>query len=245
MKRVLLAATLALSILSSTAPNLSTAQTQGQLAEGRFSFTTADGVTRFVEFSSVGNGEGGASGGMTFNDTSRIPDEDNDGDPPPRPAPGPTEFYIKAAFETMTVLDNREFKGGVVAVMGGVVRESSHKSYVGRWVQLMVEDNADRRLPDRLSWSLCRVEPGGWVPSDYDREFYDKETDRGASMSWWATDYDFEQQKLEDVGIPSRSVIPGQSKGCPLYPLRAYQPVKGENEYANPEKWEGDIVVRL
>ncbi|HEY9283377.1 MAG TPA: hypothetical protein VIP46_07980 [Pyrinomonadaceae bacterium] len=235
MKRVLSAAILALSILSYSAPTLSTAQTQGQLAEGRFSFSTADGVTRFVEFSAAGNGEGGASGGMTFNDTSRIPDDDNDGDPPPRPAPGPTEFYIKAAFDTMTVVDNRELKGGVVAVMGGVVRESSHKSYVGRWVQLVVEDNADSRLPDRLSWGLCRVEPGGWVPSDYDREFTDKEIDKGASMSWWATD----AERKDDVGIPSRSVIPGQSKGCNLFPARAY-----DFDYINAAKWEGDIVVR-
>lgn len=235
MKRVLIAAMLTLSLLSLSPLRPSEAQTKGGVAEGRFWFTTNDGVTRYVEFNAVGNGDGGGSGGMIFNDTSKIPDDGNDGDPPPRPPASPSEFYIKADFDTMTVVDNREFKGGVVAVMGGVVRESSHKSYVGRWVQLVVEDNADRRLPDRLSWSLCRVEPGGWVPSDYDREFYDKEVDRGASMSWWATD----AERKDDVGIPSRSVIPGQSKGCAVNPVAAY-----DFDYINAAKWEGDIVVR-
>ena len=225
MKRVLSAAILALSILSYSAPILSTAQTQGQLAEGRFSFTTGDGVTRYVEFSAVGNGEGGASGGMTLNDTSRIPDDDNDGDPPPRPEPGPSEFFIKAAFETMTVEKNR-------AVMVGLVRESSHKSYVGRWVQLVVEDNVENpRLSDRLSWSLCRQAQGGWVPSDHDQP-----GDKGAYLSWWATD----AERKDDVGIPSRPA----ADQPPLNPCRPYTLAAYDFDYLNAFKWEGDIVVR-
>ena len=221
MKRVFFVTMLALSLLLFSTSRQSGAQTQ-QTAEGRFSFTTEDGVTRYVEFSAAGNGEGKGTGGMTFNDTSRIPDDDGDGDPPPRPPESPTEFYVKAEFDGLTVEKNR-------AIMSGVVRESSHKSYVGRWVQLVVEDNAENReLSDRLSWTFCRPEPGGWVPSDYDQP-----GDRGAYLSWWATDY----ERKGDVGIPSRNVIPGQATSCPRYTLSAY-------DFLNPYKWEGDIVVR-
>ena len=224
MKRVLCAAMLALSLLSFAPPRSSAARTQGQLAEGRFAFTTDDGISRYVEFSAAGNGEGGAAGGMTFNDTSKIPDDDNDdGDPPPHPSEAPSEFYVKAEFDRMTVDKNR-------AVISGVVRESSHKSYVGRWVQLVVEDNAENpRLPDRLSWGFCRPEPGGWVPSDHDQP-----GDRGAYLSWWATD----AERKDDVGIASRPAADKETvKGCQLYALAAY-------DYVNAEKWEGDIVVR-
>ena len=223
MKRVLCAAMLALSLLSFSALRPSAAHTQEQAAEGRFWFTTNDGVTRYVEFSAAGDGKGGASGGMTFNDTSKIPDDDNDGDPPPHPPDAPSEFYVKADFDTMTVEKNR-------AVMGGVVIDSSHRSYIGRWVQLVVEDNADNpRLPDRLSWGFCRPEPGGWVPSDYDQP-----GDTGAYLSWWATD----AERKDDVGIPSRPAAGSEpTKGCRLYTLAAY-------DYVVAEKWEGDIVVR-
>jgi hypothetical protein len=79
-----------------------------------------------------------------------------------------------------------------------------------------------------LSWRICRPEPGGWIPSDYERK-----DDQGAFMSWWATD----AERKDDVGIPSKNLIPGEMKSCPPYTLAAY-------EFVNPYKWEGDIVVR-
>lgn len=221
MKRAFCVAIVALSLLIFSPPHQSTAQTQ-QTAEGRFSFTTEDDVMRYIEFSAAGDGSGKGSGSMIFNDTSKVPDDDNDGDPPPRPPASPSEFYIKAEFDGVMVEKNR-------AVMSGVVRESSHKSYVGRWVQLVVEDNAENReLSDRLSWRLCRPEPGGWVPSDAERK-----DDRGAYMSWWATD----AERKDDVGIPSKNLMPGEMKSCQPYTISAY-------EFVNPYKWEGDIVVR-
>jgi hypothetical protein len=221
MKRVLCAAVLALSLLSFSSPPQSDAQ-EGQSAEGRFWFTTEDRVTRYFEFSAIGDGEGGGKGVMTFNDTSKVPDDDSGGDPPPRPPDSPSEFYAKAEFDGLIVEKNR-------AIMSGVVVESSHKSYVGRWIQLVVEDNAENiRLPDRLTWRFCRPEPGGWVPSDYERP-----GDNGAYLSWWATDF----ERRDDVGIPSQNLIPGSTKGCRSYALSAY-------DFVNPYKWEGDIVVR-
>ena len=229
MKRIIRAAMLALCLLSFTVPPATTAQSREQLAQGNFWFTTEDGVTRFVEFSALKNSEGVTTGAMSFNDTSRIADDDSDGDPPPKPRDGPTELYVKAEFDAMTVDKDPEGKGGVVAIMSGVVRDSSHQSYIGRWVQLVVVDNAENpRLPDQLTWSFCRPEPGGWVPSDAERK-----TDNGAYMSWWATD----AERKDDVGIPSKNLIPGMAKGCYVYNLPAYS-------YVAMEKWEGDIVVR-
>lgn len=221
MKRVFCAAILALLMLIASAPRLSAARAQEQSAEGRFWFTTEDGVTRYFEFSAVG-GNGKGSGGMTFNDTSSVPDDDGDGDPPPRPPDSPAEFYAKVEFDALTVEKNR-------ALMSGTVVDSSHRTYVGRWVQLVVEDNADNpRLTDRLTWTFCRPQPGGWVPSDYDQP-----GDNGAYLSWWATDY----ERKDDVGIPSQSVMPGTATACRVYTLSAY-------DYVIPYKWEGDIVVR-
>ena len=221
MKRVFYAALLAVSLLCLPSPPHSNAQTQ-QYAEGRFWFTTEDGQTRFVEFNAAG-GDGKGTGAMTFNDTSRIPDDDNDGDPPPRPPASPSEFYVRADFNGLTVEKNR-------AIMSGVVIDSSHKSYVGRYVQLVVEDNAEnpRLSSDRLTWAFCRPQPGGWVPSDYERKY-----DNGAYLSWWATD----AERKDDVGIPSKNLIPGETRACPAYTLSAY-------DYVNPRSWEGDIVVR-
>lgn len=227
MKRVFCVTILALSLLIVSAPRQSSAQTQ-QVAEGRFSFMTGDGVARFVEFSATGDGKGNANGRMTLNDTSQIPDDDTDGDPPPKPREGPTEFFITAEFDAMTVENNR-------AVISGVVRESSHQTYLGRYVQLVVEDNANTRLPsDRLSWGFCRPLPGGWVPSD--NEVKD---DRGAFLSWWATD----AERKDDVGVPSRPAAGTETKGgCQIYSLASY--FTREDTYVTPEKWEGDIVVR-
>ena len=225
MKRFFCATMLALSLLSFPASRQSTAQTRGGSAEGRFSFTTEDGVTRYVEFSAVSYGEGKGAGRMTYNDTSLIYDDDRDDAPPPKRGdpPPPSEFYITAEFDAVTIEKNR-------AIMSGVVRESSHKTYVGKWVQLVVEDNVENReIPsDRLMWVFCRPEQTGWVPSDYEVK-----GDRGAYMSWWATD----AERKDDVGIPSKNLIPGSATSCPRYTLAAY-------DYLSPYKWEGDIVVR-
>jgi hypothetical protein len=101
------------------------------------------------------------------------------------------------------------------AVMGGTVRDSSNPSYIGRWVQLVVEDNGDgREVPDNLSWCFCQPEPGGWIPSDAEIP-----NDDGARWQWWATD----AERIDDVGVPSTNLIPGGRRSCPTYPLSAYE----------------------
>ena len=113
--------------------------------------------------------------------------------------------------------------------MSGRVLDSSHRSYIGRWVQLVVEDSGDnRRVPDLLTWQLCKPRGSGWVPSD--AEWKD---DTGASLRWWATD----AERKDDVGIPSPNLLPQEESGCLIHPLQVY-------DFPVLLKWEGDIVVQ-
>lgn len=222
MKSIICASILALILISVPAPRPSAAQTASQSAEGSFHFTSADGVTRFVEFSAVSDGKGTATGRMNYHDTSRIADKESDEGIDPRDDNSPTEFFATVEIDSMTVEKNR-------ALMGGTIRESSHRTYLGKWVQLVVEDNFENpRLTDRLTWAFCSPQPGGWIPSDSERK-----DDRGAFMSWWATD----AERKDDVGVPSKSLIPGEMKGCQVFLLSSYT-------FFDMEKWEGDIVVR-
>lgn len=222
MKRIICVLTLALSALSLPALHSATAQTDGQSADGTFRFMSEDGVTRYVEFTAVKDREGATTGSMLFHDPSQIPDDDSDDDPPPDTGDWPREFYLKADFDDLTVEKNR-------AVMDGVIVDSTHRSYIGRWVQLVVEDSGeDPKLPDQVSWQICKPEAGGWVPSDAELAY-----DDGAYLSWWATD----AERKDDVGIPSRNLIPGLGKGCYRRPFAAYS-------FFDMYRWEGNIVVR-
>ncbi|HEV2904865.1 MAG TPA: hypothetical protein VGW32_07450, partial [Pyrinomonadaceae bacterium] len=113
------------------------------------------------------------------------------------------------------------------AVISGVVRDSSYPSYIGKWIQLVIEDNDGIEVADRFVWSFCQPELGGWIPEDAEVP-----GDRGAYMSWWATD----AERKDDVGIPSPNLIPGNLKGCRTFPLRAY-------EFATIFKGDGIIQI--
>jgi hypothetical protein len=179
-----------------------------------------DDLAKYVEFNVKTDERGYTSGYMVFNDTAKIADKDVDGDDASK-VDAPGEFYIKADVDSMTVEKNR-------AVMGGTVVDSSHRTYIGRWVQLVVEDNAyNLRMPDTLTWGFCRPPAGSWVPSDAERKY-----DDGAYLSWWATD----AERRDDVGVPSRSLISNDMKGCKVYPPSFYT-------FVTINKWEGDIRV--
>jgi len=121
----------------------------------------------------------------------------------------------------MTIDKNR-------AIMNGVISDSSYRSYIGKWVQLVIEDNDGFDVPDKFVWTICTPEPGGWIPSDAEVP-----GDRGAFMSWWATD----AERKDDAGIPSPNLIPGTLKSCKVYPIRAY-------EFAPILKGEGAITIK-
>jgi hypothetical protein len=219
MKRIACASMLMLLLLCSVTTRLSSAQTGRQSASGTYKFIMEDDLTKSVDFSAVSDDKGVVTGSMTFSDEATVPYQDVDGTGTPRDEA--TTFFMTASFDTLTVEKNR-------ALMGGVVRDSSYKSYIGKWVQLVVEDNGTNpEVPDRLVWRLCQPEPGGWVPSDYEMP-----GDRGAYIHWWATDY----EQKGDVGIPSKDLMPGNMKSCEVLSVWAY-------DFAQLKKWSGDVQV--
>lgn len=214
MKTILLGAISAVFLLSIVAPALTSAESGGPGANGSYRFVMDDNLTKSVEFSASTDERGTTTGQMSFTDEARISEQDADGndrDPIP-PAP----FSMTATFDGLTIDRNR-------AVMSGVVTDSSHHSYIGRWVQLIVEDNGDGS--DQVNWRFCPVEPGGWVPVDAEDP-----RDEGAWWHWWSTD--FEQR--EDVGIASPNVMPGQLRGCQSVSLATYSfaEIRGEGQIA-------------
>jgi len=221
MKNVGLGSALTLLLLSLVTPPATHAQTPGQSASGIFKFLLDDELFKSVDFNVTTDDKGFASGSLTLTDEAAIPDFDDPENP--REGDPPKGFAIKAQIDSLTIDKNR-------ALMNGVVLDSTHTNYIGRFVQLVVEDNRDNReLPDRLTWSFCKRAEGGWIPSDAE---WDGKDD-GAFLKWWATD----AERKDDVGIPSKNLIPGEDKGCPIYSLAVYP-------YAAVLKWDGDIVVQ-
>src|SRR6266850_1362303 len=197
MKTIAYVLVLGLFVVSLATPRLAAAHTSGPSANGSYRFALEDGLTKSVEFNAVSDGRT-TTGQMTFRDEARIVEQDLDGTGF-RPD-DPTEFYMTADLDGLTIERNR-------AVMGGTVRESSNRNYIGRWVQLVVEDNGDgREVPDNLSWCFCQPEPGGWTPQDAEDP-----RDAGASMQWWATD----AERKDDAGVQSTNINPGSRRGCP------------------------------
>jgi hypothetical protein len=196
-------------VLSLTIPQLATAQT----ARGTYRFVMEDDLIRSVEFAADEKG-----GQMIFTDEAKILDGDDIEDPERGDA---REIYIKADFDGLTVEKNR-------AVMTGFVVDSSHTSYIGTLVHLVVEDNAENpRVPDRLTWGFCKPREGRWIPSDAERK-----DDDGAYWKWWATD----AERDDDVGIPSVDLL-SNALDCQVLPLWSY-------EFLPVRKWEGDIIVQ-
>jgi hypothetical protein len=222
MKNIVRASILLLSLMILPATQSASAQTGEQFAGGRYQFIVeGDDLRKYVEFEAMTNGDT-TTGMMTFTDETKIPDKEPDGEEPPPPDDGAPQFYIKVEFDKMAVEKNR-------AVMNGIVRDSSHRTYIGKWVQLVVEDNGiESKVPDQVTWGFCRPPEGSWIPTDAELKY-----DDGAFMSWWATD----AERKDDVGIPSHSYIPGSVKGCAMYSLAAYP-------FVELQRWEGDIQVR-
>ncbi|HEV8578952.1 MAG TPA: hypothetical protein VGX68_07685 [Thermoanaerobaculia bacterium] len=219
MKKSLgIASILALSLLGLSTPRPVSAQSSVS-ASYRFVLEDDD-QSKSLELDVVADEKGNADGRMTFTDAAAIPDVD-DPDDPGADEP-PTEFYATVIPESLIVEKNQ-------AVIRGYVKDSSHRTYIGKWVQLVVEDNGtSRENADRLVWAFCNPQPPGWVPSDAERK-----DDDGAYWRWWATD----AERKDDVGIPSKDLLPGDDPGCPAYPFSVHA-------FANVLKWEGDIIVK-
>ncbi len=196
------------------------ASAQAGAATGQYKFVMDDGLIRYLEFDVSTDGRGATSGYMLFTDETKVSMKDVDPDGPP-PREESIQFSMKADFDSMMIEKNR-------AVISGVIRESSHPGYLGKWVRLVIEDNDGVEVLDKFGWSFCAQEEGGWIPSDAEDP-----NDRGAFMSWWSTD----AERKDDVGIPSPNLIPGNLKGCKSYPTLAYDFV----EFA---KGDGAISIK-
>lgn len=206
MKNVICALILALFLFCFSTTQLTTAKPFAQSANGSYKFVLVDDLVKYVEFDAKTDDKGTTTGYLTLTDEATVPYQDVDGTGD-RSLDEPVPFYMKADLDSLTIEKNR-------AIMGGTIRDSSYKSYIGKWVQLVVEDNGDgREVPDKLTWCFCQPEQGGWIPSDSEVP-----GDRGAWMSWWATD----AERKDDVGIPSPNLIPGNLKGCRIFSLAAY-----------------------
>ncbi|MEA2559947.1 MAG: hypothetical protein QOH06_1451 [Acidobacteriota bacterium] len=196
-------------VFSLTMPQLATAQS----ASGNYRFLLEDDLFKTVEFQADERG-----GSMAFADEAKIVDGDDVEDPRRGDA---IPVYVKVDFDDLTVEKNR-------ALMSGYVLDSSHKSFFGTLVQLVVEDNVENpRVPDRLTWVFCKPRERGWVPTDAEVK-----GDDGAYLRWWATD----AERKDDVGIPSQDLL-SNAGDCPIFPVWEYALV-------DPNKWEGDIVVK-
>jgi hypothetical protein len=205
----------ALVLMSLAAPR----SAEAQAASGSYRFMLQDRLVKSLEFDAKTDERGTTTGTMTLLDPAKIPDTDDVEDP--RAGDAPPEFTMKATIDSLTVEKNR-------ALLSGTIVDSSHRSYIGTAVQLVVEDNRASERPDQLTWSFCHPQPGGWIPSDAEVK-----DDDGAFMRWWATD----AEQKDDVGIPSPNLIPGEEKSCRIYPLSSYA-------FADVLKWDGDIIVQ-
>jgi hypothetical protein len=194
------------------------ASAQTGSASGTYRFAMDDSLSKTVEFSAHLDERGAATGQMTFRDEAGAPIEDGE----TGGHDGNSEFYITASLNTLTIDRNR-------AVMGGTVTDSNSHGFIGKWVQLVVEDNGDgTEEPDKLTWCFCKPEEGGWVPSDLEVR-----DDEGAYWHWWATDLELR----DDVGVQSENIIPGNKTSCKVYPLAIYP-------FPDVRDGEGQIVVQ-
>ena len=187
---------------------------------GTYKFIMEDELMKYFEFDARTDERGTTTGYMQFTDEAKILFQDVDGTGD-MPREEEVAFSMTAEFDSMTIEKTR-------AVIGGFVRDSNYRSYIGKWVQLVVEDNDGIEVKDRFVWSVCQPEQGGWIPSDAEVP-----GDQGAYMSWWSTD----NERKDDVGIPSPNIIPGNLKGCKVYTLLGY-------EFAPILKGEGEITIR-
>ncbi|HEU4873950.1 MAG TPA: hypothetical protein VFT44_12700 [Pyrinomonadaceae bacterium] len=206
-----------LSLVFLATPSIASAQSGA--ASGKFKFFMEDELLKAFEFDARTD-ERTTTGFMDFTDEAKIEFQDVDGTGEP-PKDEPVPFSMKAEFDAMTIEKNR-------AIINGVIRDSSYRSYIGKWVQLVIEDNDGVEVPDKFVWSFCTPEPGGWIPQDAEVP-----GDRGAFLSWWATD----AERKDDVGIPSPNIIPGTLKSCKVHPIQTY-------EFATILKGEGVISIK-
>jgi hypothetical protein len=197
------------------------AQISGPSASGTYRFVLEDDSSKSVEFNATTDERGATTGQMTFRDEAGVSEQDPDGVADEK-AESPSPFYMTAILDSLTIEGNR-------AVMSGTVADSSNRSYIGKWVQLVVEDNGNgSEEADKLTWCFCQPEEGGWVPADAEVK-----EDQGAFSQWWATD----AEREDDKGVQSTNIVPGNKTSCQVFLLSTYP-------FADVRNGEGQISVQ-
>src|SRR5215212_328770 len=102
------------------------ASAQAGAANGTYKFVMEDRLVKYLEFDARSDERGAATGYILLTDEARILFQDVDGTGEP-PRDEQVEFSMKAELSAMTIEKNR-------AVINGVVRDSSYRSYIGKWV---------------------------------------------------------------------------------------------------------------
>jgi len=198
MKSFIGVSIMALMLVCLFVPGLVLAGAEGSTAEGSFKFALEDGEIRFVEFKAQQEGDK-AVGEMTFSDPVAIPVPDPD-NPEKEGTPG---VLVRAKFDCMDTVKN-------TAVIGGEIFESNVPEAIGMRVLLVVEDNGIEGEKDRVAWGIYKPPAKGWIPTDAELE-----DDKGASLTWWATDF----ERRDDVGIP---MPPNALVVCKSFPTAAH-----------------------
>lgn len=215
MKNFICASIFTLALLTGilSSPMTASAQTS---ADGSFRYSLEDGLTKAIEFAARDNGDGTASGRITFSGPAEFPEQEEDAGFSGRLE----DLQITAEIDGMAIDRNR-------AVMSGVVTGSTLSNYIGQRVLLIVEDNGDgiARAGDKFSWGLYKPQEIRWIPADAElRE------DNGWSMTWIATDA--EQREDEGIQITREWV-----RNCQSFPLSSY-------DFVDVTEGEGNIQVR-
>jgi hypothetical protein len=189
MKSIVRTSILALSLLSFSAPHLTSAQTGGPSVGGSLKFSMEDGLSKYVEFNATSDKEGKATGKLIFSGPAEIPDQNVDGDERAGFSGSLSDLYVEAEFDGLFVENNR-------AVLSGTVTGSNLSDYIGQRVLLVVEDNGTgvESKGDKLTWGIYKRPAQSWVPTDAELE-----KDEGALLKWIATD----AEREDDKGISS------------------------------------------
>lgn len=211
MKKLACASIVIFVLLCIAPTRFTNADNGGPSANGDFQFTLADGIERSIDFNARLHKDGSATGEMTFTDPGDLED-------PNSPHAG---FFVKAAFDCLSIKDTR-------AVMSGIVTEATVGDFIGHRVLLVVEDDGEginAPTADKLTWGVYEPLNRNWIPQDAEVP-----GDTGWLLDWIATDF----ERPEDVGIPARR---SEVIGCQSFSLSAYS-------FLDVRHGQGNIQVR-
>jgi hypothetical protein len=192
---------------------------EGASVNGKFEILLDKGAKRHIEFHAFRDLNGNVSGETVFQDDA--PETPTDKSTDGVTSDSNKAFYLKAAFDCLTIEGNK-------AVMSGSVTEASSEQYVGRRVIVVAQANGGAEDPakrDRFTWGVYRNKKADWLPGDSERP------DEVGAQSWLATD----SERIDDEGVLANKekVI-----GCQSFPISAFS-------FINASQGQGTVHVKL